>query len=113
MWVLAEKSDRFNIKINFVSLTAFICTYTVRSEILTTIDLFKNEKNFITIPAGAVIFEKGGVADHMYAVLEGEVEILIDGKLMDITGAGGIIGEMALISSSPRSATAIAKTECK
>ncbi|WP_271251868.1 cyclic nucleotide-binding domain-containing protein [Pseudanabaena sp. Chao 1811] len=80
---------------------------------MTTIDLFKNEKNFITIPEGEVIFQKGGIADHIYVVLEGEVEISIDGKLLDITGAGGIVGEMALISASPRSATAIAKTECK
>ena len=80
---------------------------------MTTIDLFRNEKNFITIPAGEVIFHKGGVADYMYAVLEGEVEISINGKLMDTTSSGGIVGEMALISSTPRSATAIAKTECK
>jgi CRP-like cAMP-binding protein len=80
---------------------------------LTTIDLFKNDKNFITIPAGEVIFQQGGVADRMYAIVEGEVEISIDGKLIDTTGVGGIVGEMALISASPRSATAIAKTECK
>ncbi|PZO37526.1 MAG: cyclic nucleotide-binding protein [Pseudanabaena frigida] len=80
---------------------------------MTTIDLFKNDKNFVIIPAGQVIFEKGGVADRMYAIVEGEVEISIDGKLFDVSGAGGIVGEMALISSSPRSATAIARTECK
>ncbi len=80
---------------------------------MTTIDLFKNEKDFVTIPAGQVIFQQGGVADHMYAIIEGEVEISIDGKLLDTTGAGGIVGEMALIESSPRRATAIAKTECK
>ena len=80
---------------------------------MTTIDLFKNEKEFMTVPAGQVIFQKGGVADHMYAILEGEVEISIDGKLLDTTGAGGIVGEMALIESSPRRATAIAKTDCK
>ena len=80
---------------------------------MTTIDLFKNEKEFVTIPAGQVIFQQGGVADHMYAILEGEVEISIDGKLLDTTGAGGIVGEMALIESSPRRATAIAKTDCK
>ena len=80
---------------------------------MTTIDLFKNEKNFTVIPAGEVIFQQGGVADRLYAILEGEVEIWIDGKLLDTTGAGGIVGEMALISASPRSATAIAKTECK
>ncbi|MFN5817160.1 MAG: cyclic nucleotide-binding domain-containing protein [Pseudanabaena sp.] len=80
---------------------------------LTTINLFNNAKDFIIIPAGEVIFEKGGIADYMYVVIEGEVEILIDGKFLDITSDGGIIGEMALIDSSPRSATAIAKTECK
>ncbi len=80
---------------------------------MTTINLFNNAKDFIIIPAGEVIFEKGGVADYMYAVIEGEVEILIDGKFLDVTGVGGIIGEMALIDSSPRSATAVAKTECK
>lgn len=80
---------------------------------MTTIDLFKNEKNFTVIPAGEVIFQQGGVADRLYAILEGEVEIWIDGKLLETTGTGGIVGEMALISASPRSATAIAKTECK
>ncbi len=80
---------------------------------MTTINLFDHEKDFVIIPAGQVIFEKGGIADHMYAIIDGEVEISIDGKLFDTTSAGGIVGEMALISSSPRSATAIAKTECK
>ncbi len=80
---------------------------------MTTINLFDNDKDFVIIPAGQVIFEKGGIADHMYAIIEGEVEISIGSKLFDTTSAGGIVGEMALISSSPRSATAIAKTECK
>lgn len=80
---------------------------------MTTIDLFKNAQEFTTVPAGQVIFEKGGVADQMYAIVEGEVDILIDGKFLDSTGAGGIIGEMAMIESTPRKATAIAKTDCK
>ena len=80
---------------------------------MTTIDLFKNDKDFIIIPAGEEIFQQGGVAERMYVIIEGEVEVSIDGKLIDRTRAGGIVGEMALISSSPRSATAIAKTECK
>ncbi|MFM6347094.1 MAG: cyclic nucleotide-binding domain-containing protein, partial [Dolichospermum sp.] len=71
---------------------------------MTTINLFNNAKDFIIVPEGEVIFEKGGAADYMYAVIEGEVEILIDGKLLDVTGSGGLIGEMALIDSSPRSA---------
>jgi CRP-like cAMP-binding protein len=42
---------------------------------LTTIDLFNNAKDFVIIPAGQVIFAQGGVADQMYAIIEGEVEI--------------------------------------
>ena len=80
---------------------------------MTTIDLFNSSKDFVTIPAGQAIFQKGETANYMYAIIEGEVEISIDGKLLETTGSGGIVGEMALISLSPRSATAIAKTECK
>ncbi|ELS30893.1 MULTISPECIES: cyclic nucleotide-binding domain-containing protein [Pseudanabaena] len=80
---------------------------------MTTIDLFKNSTDYTTFSAGDVVFHKGGVADRMYVIVEGEVEISIDGKILDTTGAGGIVGEMALIDASPRSATAIAKTECK
>ena len=80
---------------------------------MTTIDLFKNAQEFITVPAGQVIFDKGGVADHMYAIVEGEVDIFVDGKFLDSTTVGGIIGEMAMIESTPRKSTAIAKTDCK
>jgi CRP-like cAMP-binding protein len=49
----------------------------------------------------------------MYAILEGEVEILVDGEVIDLNTPGGIIGEMALVDASPRSGTARAKTVCK
>jgi CRP-like cAMP-binding protein len=37
---------------------------------------------------------------------------MIDGKLVETVRPGGILGEMALIDAAPRSATAIAKTQC-
>ena len=49
----------------------------------------------------------------LHVIIEGEVDISVDNKFLDTTGTGGIVGEMALIDSRPRSATAIAKTECK
>jgi len=39
--------------------------------------------------------------------------VLIHGKLVEQLDAGGVIGEMALIDTGTRSATAIAKTDCK
>lgn len=63
--------------------------------------------------AGQVIFETGTVGEVMYAVQQGEVDIWRDGKLLETVNPGSIFGEMALIDSKPRSATAIAKTSCK
>jgi CRP-like cAMP-binding protein len=48
----------------------------------------------------------------MYVIRSGEIEIARDGKVIEMLGPGGVFGEMALIDSSPRSATATAKTAC-
>jgi CRP/FNR family transcriptional regulator, cyclic AMP receptor protein len=45
-------------------------------------------------------------------VVEGQAQVMIDGKLLETVRPGGILGEMALIDAGPRSATAIAKTQC-
>lgn len=63
-----------------------------------------------TFAPGEVIFDKGDKGDKMYAIRSGEVEILIDGKVIETLSSGGIFGEMALIDGSPRAATARAKT---
>ena len=62
---------------------------------------------------GEVIFAEGDKGDTMYVIRSGEVDILINGKLMESLSAGDIFGEMALIDGSPRVATARAKTACE
>jgi CRP/FNR family cyclic AMP-dependent transcriptional regulator len=49
----------------------------------------------------------------MYAIQEGEVEIRLHDKVVEIVEPGGILGELALIDNRPRAATAIARTDCK
>ncbi len=80
---------------------------------MTTIDLFQHAQDSVIFVAGQVIFREGEPGDVMYAVLEGEVEIVVQGQVIDTTGPGGIVGEMALIDAGPRSATVRAKTVCK
>jgi CRP/FNR family cyclic AMP-dependent transcriptional regulator len=63
--------------------------------------------------AGQVIFTAGDPGDVMYAVKEGEVEVLVRDRVVETIGPGGILGEMALIDHSPRSASARAKTDCQ
>jgi CRP/FNR family cyclic AMP-dependent transcriptional regulator len=68
--------------------------------------------DFEAFSAGQHIFTVGQPGDVMYVVKEGEVDIVINGKVVDTVGPGGLLGEMALIDKRPRSATAIAKTDC-
>jgi CRP-like cAMP-binding protein len=60
-----------------------------------------------------VIFTAGSPGDVMYVVKEGEVEVLVRDRVVETIGPGGILGEMALIDHSPRSASARAKTDCQ
>ena len=78
-----------------------------------TLDLFRNETEGITFPKGQTIFSVGDTADVMYVVLEGQVEISIRGKVVENLGPGGVLGEMALIEHSLRTATATAISDCK
>ena len=79
----------------------------------TTIDLFRNTSEYTTYEPGQIIFVEGEPGDVMYAIIEGEIDITANGKLVDRVGPGGIIGEMALIDNSPRSGTARAQTQSK
>jgi CRP/FNR family cyclic AMP-dependent transcriptional regulator len=53
----------------------------------------------------------GRPGDVLYVVLSGTVEIRIGRKVVETVGEGGIVGEMALIDRSPRSADAVAASE--
>jgi len=78
-----------------------------------TIKIFENTKDFKTFQAGETIFKEGEAGDLMYVVKHGEVEISVRGMVVETVTTGGIIGEMALIDTGPRSATASAFTDCQ
>lgn len=78
-----------------------------------TIDIFRNEQDTLAIPAGQTIFNEGDTGNTMYVVVEGEVELLVKGQLVEKLGPGGVIGEMALLDAVPRSASAIARSACR
>jgi len=65
-----------------------------------------------TIPAKQNIFKEGDQGACMYIVKEGVVDLMYRGKLLATVEKGGIFGEMALIDFLPRSATAVAKSDC-
>lgn len=67
----------------------------------------------IRYPADKLIIQEGQMGALMYVVLSGTVEIAIQNKTVGTIGAGGMLGEMALISRAERVASATAKTDCE
>lgn len=61
---------------------------------------------------GKPIVQEGQVGLLMYVVLEGDVEVTIQGRVVEEIGAGGMFGEMALIGRTERLASAVAVTDC-
>jgi len=68
---------------------------------------------FYPYKAGDFIFKEGDAGDEMYVVLEGEVDVIVHEKIVETVSVDNFLGEMALIDSRPRSATAVARTDCK
>lgn len=71
----------------------------------------------LDVPAGRDIFKKGDKADGLYIIGSGSVGIFFptnyDMKVPDITlGATEIFGEMGVIDTAPRMATARALEDC-
>jgi CRP/FNR family transcriptional regulator, cyclic AMP receptor protein len=78
-----------------------------------SINLFKNVKNTVSFAAGDLIFKEGDAPEGlMYVVQSGEVIISVRGEALEIIGPGSPLGELGLVDSAPRSATAVAHTDC-
>ncbi len=67
----------------------------------------------VDFPAGQTIFNAGEPGDTMYIIKEGAIEIRSGETVFEVAGPGSVVGEMALIDKSPRSASAIARSDCK
>jgi len=71
-----------------------------------------------TVAAGTTIFAKGDVGASLFAVCAGTVKISnrsLDGKdaLFNLINVGEIFGEIALLDGRPRTADALAMTDCE
>ena len=69
------------------------------------VGLFENESEVETLAPGEVLFEKGAPGNIMYVLKSGELQIVDGSYAYETVSAGGIVGELALIDTGPRSAT--------
>jgi CRP/FNR family transcriptional regulator, cyclic AMP receptor protein len=76
-------------------------------------ELFRQETGALQIAPGDSLFREGEKGEKMYVLLEGEMEILLGDFVLETVRQGALIGEMALIDDSPRTASVVAKTPCR
>ena len=71
-------------------------------------------QNVVTVQPGQPVFRAGDKGGVMFVLLEGTATVLVGGSTVEEAAPGALFGEMGLIDQAEkRSATVIAKTECK
>src|SRR4051812_22053255 len=71
------------------------------------LSLFGEEAATVRLAPGEALFSEGEPGDCMYLVRSGTVRVSTGTTMLDQFGAGSILGEMALIDETPRSATVV------
>jgi len=77
------------------------------------VELFRHQIDLQEIPAGQALFRKGDKGNFMYVLMSGTADIIVHDRVMETAEAGTLVGEMAIIDDNTRSATVVAKTDCK
>ena len=74
---------------------------------------FQNARNLIELQAGLVLFSEGEPGQSMYVLMHGSAAICVGGEVIEVAAPGALLGEMALVNSSVRSATVITRSDCR
>jgi CRP/FNR family cyclic AMP-dependent transcriptional regulator len=75
--------------------------------------LFRNDPQLVAIRAGTPLYVEGEPSGLMYVLVAGEARIVVGGREVERMQAGGVVGEMSLVSHEPHSATVEAVTNCE
>lgn len=78
-----------------------------------TVSLLQKQAPPKTFSTEQVIFKEGDSGDFMYGILAGEVDLLVNGKVVETITIGEVFGAGALVGIAARTYTAIAKTDCQ
>jgi CRP-like cAMP-binding protein len=64
----------------------------------------------VDVPAGRELMRQGETGREFVVVVDGEAEVLRDGRVIARRGSGSFVGEMALLLDRPRNASVVART---
>ena len=65
------------------------------------------------VQQGETLVEQGEAGDELFLLLDGVLDIEVDGETVGQVGPGAMLGERAVLESGERTATLRAVTECR
>jgi CRP/FNR family transcriptional regulator, cyclic AMP receptor protein len=79
-------------------------------------NILANSINSVTVPEGRTLFEAGQPGESLFLIDSGEIELFIIDNVgqkivLAVARKGDFFGELSLLDSGPRSATAVALTD--
>lgn len=109
MLKLISSADGVQRRLDEVSLKRAVRSYLDASLPESELDHLVHEAKFKSYSVGETLFNEGDKADGLYMIRRGSVTVsrMISGKevVLAYISAGNYVGEMALVSNMPRSAT--------
>jgi CRP/FNR family cyclic AMP-dependent transcriptional regulator len=67
----------------------------------------------VDLPAGHVVMREGATGREFFVIIEGDVRVDRGGATLRHLGPGDFLGEIALLSEGPRTATATTETPAR
>lgn len=77
------------------------------------LDLISRLADEVDVAGGYTLMRQGDIAREFFLIVDGKVRIERDGKTLKTLGPGDYLGEVALLSESPRTATAVTEGPTK
>ena len=103
----AEKED-YDLIYNIISKHFFLQTLNnqAKNEIIISMSLY-------SLKEGKTLYNQGSPGNYWYIVKSGQLNKLIDDRIISTIKEGDSFGEHALMNNSPRTYTVVAVTDCK
>ena len=77
------------------------------------LDALSEATTELTVKAGTMLAREGHTGHEAFVILEGKVDIIVDGQKVNTLGQDEIVGELALLLHEPRQASLLAATDVR